>query len=55
MHTMNMTRDGKAMRRMWRFQSNNFIARAGKDFAAKVLETIYYNKFKKRRHTVEMR
>ncbi|GEM_PF-5019021 len=44
MHTMNMTRDAKGMRKMWRFQPQSFVSRMGKIFAARTREAMLYSK-----------
>jgi hypothetical protein len=47
MHTIKMTRDAKPLLKIGRFQPNSFMSRAGKDFASKILESLYYRSSKR--------
>ena len=49
MHTMNKTRDAKGLLRIWRYQPNRLLTKVGKDFAEKVRETLYFEKYMQNR------
>ena len=42
MHTINKTRDGKSMLRIWRFQPNSFMTKAARSFAEKTRDAVMY-------------
>lgn len=52
MHAVNRTRDAKGLLRIWRCQPNTLIMKVSQDFAAKVRETMYADRIRKRQTRV---
>lgn len=45
MNTIGKPRAVKGIPRIWRYQSSRLLSKAGKEFAEKVRETLYFEKY----------